>query len=438
MKILILGGYGFIGSHITINLINSGHDVTIAGRNKKYSLQKFPDIAFVELDFAQKIELNNITNLLNNFDLVINCIGILQSSKKIFDNIHAVNPETIYHACEKTKTKLIHISALGIDNNFDTEYAKSKKKAELLINNYNFDWIVLKPSLVYSTTSSYGGTSLLRGFAGLPYIPVINKGEQKFQPICISDLISSINNIINNNLYSRKFLELAGPEQLSLKQIISKLRKWLGYKPAKFISVPVSVCKIICKIGDNLQLAPINSTSLNMVISGNTSQYNHITTELHIKPQSMDMQLNKTPSSVQDRWHAKLYFYAVFLKLLLAIFWIASGIIPYFNQADTLELLANSMYNSIFTLSSSSNLKIKLIYGLFYFSTAWDILLGIVLLLSKKLKLILTLQACTIIFYTIFITLTLPNLWLEPFGSILKNLPILALIFNLYLLSDDR
>lgn len=75
--------------------------------------------------------------------------------------------------------RIIHISALGIDDEKNTAYALTKKAAEAYLQKLeNIDWVILQPSLVYAS-GCYGGTSLFRALATLPYfIPLIGDGLQ--------------------------------------------------------------------------------------------------------------------------------------------------------------------------------------------------------------------------------------------------------------------
>ncbi|WP_237748538.1 DoxX-like family protein [Nitrincola nitratireducens] len=61
-----------------------------------------------------------------------------------------------------------------------------------------------------------------------------------------------------------------------------------------------------------------------------------------------------------------------------------------------------------------------------------DILIGIWLLLGKKLKRCFQLQMIVIVTYTLLLTAIDPSLWLHPFGPLTKNVPILVMIYGLY------
>ncbi|MCX4080237.1 NAD(P)H-binding protein [Rickettsia rhipicephali] len=79
------------------------------------------------------------------------------------DNVHVNGPKALFKACTLTNVqRIIHISALGIDDEKNTAYALTKKAAEEYLQKLeNIDWVILQPSLVYAS-GCYGGTSLFR------------------------------------------------------------------------------------------------------------------------------------------------------------------------------------------------------------------------------------------------------------------------------------
>ena len=66
-----------------------------------------------------------------------------------------------------------------------------------------------------------------------------------------------------------------------------------------------------------------------------------------------------------------------------------------------------------------------------YLGATADITLGVLTLFAPNKKL-WVIQALLIIFYTLIISIWLPEYWLHPFGPILKNLSILMLLWLLY------
>lgn len=109
------------------------------------------------------------------------------------------------------------------------------------------------------------------------------------------------------------------------------------------------------------------------------------------------------------------------IRVVLAIIWIVTGVLSLgiFPQRESLALLENTGLHGTVALAA--------LYG----SAALDILLGI-LTLVKPSRMLWRVQAVLVIGYSAIIALYLPLYWLHPFGPILKNLPILLLLWLLH------
>jgi len=54
----------------------------------------------------------------------------------------------------------------------------------------------------------------------------------------------------------------------------------------------------------------------------------------------------------------------------------------------------------------------------------------------RKRRLLWLAQIAVVLAYTAIISVRLPQLWLEPFGPVLKNLPVLAALWLLYVTEE--
>lgn len=53
MKILITGGLGFVGRHVSSALLQAGHRVTAVGRSKIPAMIDHPDFTYLQADTTQ-------------------------------------------------------------------------------------------------------------------------------------------------------------------------------------------------------------------------------------------------------------------------------------------------------------------------------------------------------------------------------------------------
>jgi len=144
--------------------------------------------------------------------------------------------------CKEYKVQqFIHLSALGINDALDSDYAKSKLSGEINIQK-NFSLAtILRPSVVFSSSDNFS-VSMMSLLNKIPVFPLYYNGKTKFMPIHCSDLTDIIYHIISKNIHS-KIVECVGPETLSFKEIIKKLLKLMG-KNRLLIPLPLFIANI--------------------------------------------------------------------------------------------------------------------------------------------------------------------------------------------------
>ncbi|HMK38255.1 MAG TPA: NAD(P)H-binding protein, partial [Bacteroidota bacterium] len=64
MNVLLTGGTGFIGSHIAVELVNCGHNVTILARNQNKipALRKMDRIGIIEGEIENQTLLKTVAS----------------------------------------------------------------------------------------------------------------------------------------------------------------------------------------------------------------------------------------------------------------------------------------------------------------------------------------------------------------------------------------
>ena len=426
MRILVLGAAGFVGRHVISELISAGHEPVAAVRQREDFIRAFPAIEAVDCDLARDLSASDWLPRLDRIDVVVNAAGLLRGAD--MEAVHVRAPKALYDACAKKGVKrVVLISAISARSDVDTDYARTKLAGEKVLQESPLDWVILKPSLVIAK-GSYGGTSLLRGLAGLPLLtPLAGDGSQSFSPLHAKDLARTVRIACEARHLGKQSLEPAGPEILSLKEILSQYRAWLGFSPVPFLSIPLGLMRVVAKLGDATGAGPISSNSLAQLIAGNAGDGERFAAAIGFKPMAMASLLAQEPAEVQDRWHARLFFLAPLLKLVLALMWLVSGLVGFFTgpRLATAALAAAG-------LGGEWTMPVVWITCLI------DLALVAVILTDKRGKRATVAQLTVITLYTIVLTIALPQLWLDPLGPLLKNLPILAAVLCHGAVSDPR
>jgi nucleoside-diphosphate-sugar epimerase len=424
MRILITGATGFIGSHIAEALSRAGHQLVLCARNPGLAKQRFPGAETIQVDFSRDHDTGLWRQRTKDIDVVINTVGIIREhGKQTFNALHRNTPIALFRACESSGVKrVIQISALGADESAVSHYHRSKRSADCVLSGLALDWAILMPSIVYGPKAK--SMALFKALSSLPLIPLIESGEQPVQPLHISDLVLAVLHCVESDQIICKRIELVGPEPVTMKEIYCKLRNWLGYAPARFVSLPYSVSLRLAKWGGLLGCAPVDDEAMRMLRRGNTGDVTGFIKTFGYCPKAFDRALCELPAQQADRWHAGLYFLRPLLRWSIAFVWLFTGIISMFLVPTDVSfgMLAKTGINATWAP--------LFLYG----ASLIDLLIGLAVLLRFYPGQVAWLQILLILLYTLIITLSQPEHWLHPFGPVSKNAPMITSILILMIL----
>ena len=292
----ILGGGGFIGRYLVRNLTKKNFRCVITTRKpfQKGYLKTQATPGSIELLNWDLKNFSQLKESIENSDVVINLIGILyETRKQKFYNIHTTIPETISKICSKTNVKkLIHVSAIGANENSKSLYQKSKHSGELKALE-NFDkTVIIRPSVVCGAEDNF--TNLFSRLSILPVIPLIGF-NYKFQPVLVTDVAEAIVKAIDTTNNEGKIYELGGPKIISFGDMVKSILSSINKKRIIF-EMPMSIGKIQASITDLLPFPPILTKDQCEILSesDNVVSNNHLTIkDLNIKPLDVEEEMKK-------------------------------------------------------------------------------------------------------------------------------------------------
>ena len=431
MKVLVLGGSGFIGSAVARAIHAQGHEVSAGARRPRAARRLAPAYAWVAADFATLATADAWTSLLSGVDAVVNCVGALQDGAgESLAAAHEVGPRALVAACETAGVRrLVHISAVGVGEGAGTAYARSKQATERMVSGSALDWVILRPSLVIGR-AAYGGTALMRGLAALPFaIPVIG-GEQRFRPIALDDLADVVTGLIEPGAPSHLTLDVAGPDALTLTEFLTLLRVWLGVPPAPVVPVPRPVAWPVLKLGDLLGwlgwASSLRTTALRQMDFYVEGESTACTAATGMLPTPLGRWFGEHPATSADRWQAKLYFVRPVSIAALAGFWLLTGLI---SLGPGYPAAVAVLHKGGFGAASSLVEQV---------GAAFDIGMGLALLRRRWTAVVATCMCVATAGYLIVGSLTLPQLWADPLGPWLKVIPMMALCLFVAATEDRR
>lgn len=228
-KVCVLGGAGFVGSHIVAKLDAAGYKVKVLTRHRERAkhLILLPNVEVSTCDIASN---NAMSEALSGCDAVINLIGILhETGSSTFETVHHQIPRRLAQVCEELGIiRLLHMSALRAGKYAPSKYLRSKAEGEAAINEFSkkLDITIFKPSVIFGR-----GDSFLNLFATIiRLLPVVALGKPnaKFQPIWVEDVAQAFVNALENTATYDKTYEMGGPKVYTLRELVQIVMDVLG------------------------------------------------------------------------------------------------------------------------------------------------------------------------------------------------------------------
>ncbi|MEF8701320.1 MAG: SDR family oxidoreductase [Candidatus Accumulibacter sp. UW20] len=421
MRILITGASGFIGSRLAHALAGHGHDLVCALRDPRQAAAQSLPGRVLQADLARALDAADWQAQLRGVELVVNAVGILrETAGQRFATLHTAGPCALFAACAASGVRrVVQISALGADAGARSPYHASKKAADDFLLQLPLAAVVVQPSLVYGP----GGASahLFTGLASLPLIPLPGRGAQQLQPIHIDDLVPAIVALIEGAGAGDEFVgqrvPLVGPQPLSLRQLLTALRTAMALGPARFMPVPLALVRFGAVLGSRLPGALLDPETLAMLERGNTASAAATCRLLGHSPRPASAFIAPSEAG-ESRSRALLAWLLPVLRGSVAAVWIITGIVSLglYPVADSHALLVR--------VGVSPALAPLIRQG----AALLDLLLGVGTLVLRRRRWLWWAQIALIVVYTLIITIRLPEFWLHPFGPMLKNLPLLAVL----------
>lgn len=423
--VLVVGAAGFLGGYIVAALRERGWRVLRGVRARSRELEADER----ECDLQQLLSAESWLPLLAGVDAVINVAGVLREERgQTFAVVHFDAPLALARACVQQGVQcFVQISALGLPE--DGEFIASKHRFDEALMKLPLRNVILRPSVVYGVSGSYGGTSLLRALAAFPGVLLLpGDGRWLIQPVAVEDLADLAARALESK--AEGIHEVGGPEPMTLREYQSIWREWLRISGRRAIFVPALWVALLVRFWEIIGSGPVGETMWRMLKRGNITA-NDIAARLHnefgIAPRPLREVLASHPSQVQDRWQAQLYFLAPTLRLGVSALWLVSAWVGWTTQASEIERLTDGS-------ALGAIAPVVVVRA----AATLDLIFGLWLLTGLRLRVAIAAMMLMVLAYTLAFGIALPTLWLDPLGGLAKNLVILPALAVLWVLSERR
>ena len=430
MRVLILGGYGLIGSAITKHLISKGYSVTGLARSARKGEALIPAADWIGVDISTQTKAEQWHPHIQDVDIVINAAGALQNG--LSDNVAAVQRDAILAlitACEQTGlSRFIQISAPQAELDSSTLFYRTKAATDKALKSSKLKWNIFRPGLVIAPYA-YGGTSLIRTLAAFPLVQPIVLAKTQIQTVSVEDVARAVSLAIEEDLTNID-VDLVEDDPHTLADITLGFRRWLGFpRPKAIWEFPVWVGSLTGRFADIAGWlgwrSALRTTSLKTLALGVTGDPEPWKALSKRSNKSLTQTLEALPSTLQERVYARAMLIFPALVLTLALFWLASGLIGFVQHSEAVGKLDGAL-----PLGAA---KAFVLIG-----SIADVLIGAALLFRPTTR-----KAClaSIALATSYLAASAwftPHLWADPLGPMVKVFPAIALAIITAALTEER
>jgi NADH dehydrogenase len=220
--VTIYGGSGFLGRHVVRALAKRHYRIRVAVRRPELAghLQPLGRVGQIHAVQANLRNTASVEAAARGAHVLINLVGILhEHGRQRFDTVQAYGAEQVALAAAAHGAALVHVSAIGADENSSSHYARTKALAEKLVLAAQPQAVIMRPSILFGPEDDF-----FNRFAGLarmsPFLPLIGGGATRFQPVFVGDVAKAIADAVDGKLRGGTTYELGGPEVRTFKELM--------------------------------------------------------------------------------------------------------------------------------------------------------------------------------------------------------------------------
>ncbi len=278
MRVLVLGGAGFIGRHACAALLARGHAVVIGSRHLARSDSRLAPA--LRQCPRRQLRMEHMTTaaawspVLADIDAVLNCVGILRPRwRESYEAVHHRAVAALGQATALRNMRLVHVSALGLRPDARSRFIRSKWHGEQALLRAGQHVSIVRPSLLDGADGF--GARWLRRVARWPVHCVPAGACGRIAPLDVDDLAQALATVVERtSAECGAIVELGGADTRSMAEHLAALRRQQGQSEARVLQVPHVVARIASHVCDLLHVTPFSFGHLELMAGDNVPQRN--------------------------------------------------------------------------------------------------------------------------------------------------------------------
>ncbi|MFQ5823659.1 MAG: NAD-dependent epimerase/dehydratase family protein [bacterium] len=284
--ILVSGGAGVMGSRLVRGLVEVG---------KKVRVLTIPNDPFVsrldgldcEIFYGDVSDASSLQGAFDNVKIIFHLAAIIIAhDSSLFEKINVNGTRNMVEGGIKVGAKhFIFVSSASVVYPQTTAYSRSKRECERIVKEQKvMQYTIIRPTLAYNENGGQEFLMFLDYLKKYPVVPFIGRGRALKNPVHVDDLMKGFLAIPGNKKAYGKTYGFCGGEEITIWDFAQlMLRHQKISKP--FISIPVSVCKIMSKVmGTFMKRPPLTWQSIAGIIQDANLDYSSAKKDLGYNP----------------------------------------------------------------------------------------------------------------------------------------------------------
>jgi len=268
--ITVFGGSGFLGRHVVRALAKRRFRIRVAVRRPELAvhLQPLGTVGQIHAVQANLRYPRSVEAAMRDASIAINLVGILfERGRQRFDLVQTYGAEQVALAASAFGAKVVHVSAIGADENSPSLYAQSKARGEKAVLAAAPDAVIFRPSIVFGPEDDFFNrfASMARV---LPALPLIGGGQTRLQPVYVGDVAEAIAAAVEAKARVGTTYELGGPEVRTFKEIMEYVLATIERKRL-LIPLPFAIAKLKASFLQFLPTPPLTPDQVELLRSDN-------------------------------------------------------------------------------------------------------------------------------------------------------------------------
>jgi len=268
--VTVFGGSGFLGRHVVRALAKERYRIRVAVRRPDLAghLQPLGLVGQIEAVQANLRHRASVLAAVRGSDVVVNLVGILfETGRQRFDTVHAMGAEAVALAAAADNARMIHVSAIGADENSTAAYARSKALGEKLVLAATPQASILRPSIVFGPNDAF-----FNRFAAMarlsPVLPLIGGGRTRFQPVFAGDVAAAIAKAVAGETRPGAIYELGGPEIFTFRELMEFVLATIGRRRL-LLPLPFGIARLQAAVLELLPKPPLTRDQVELLRTDN-------------------------------------------------------------------------------------------------------------------------------------------------------------------------